>query len=63
MKNPMPLPEPHFLRYVQDYETLSDLLQVRIERESARQEPILTEAELFTTEWQMTPCSEEMAAS
>ncbi len=61
MQKPLPLPEPHFLRFVQDFETLSDLLQTRLERER-RASLSPNEADLFTTEWQMTATEEALAS-
>ncbi len=61
MQNPLPLPEPHFLRFVQDFETLSNLLQTRLERER-RANPSSNEADLFATEWQMTAAGDALAS-
>jgi hypothetical protein len=60
MQNSSPLPDPHFLRFVQDFETLSDWLQTCIERSPS--EKSSNEETLFTTEWQMTASVEETAS-
>lgn len=60
MQNSSPLPDPHFLRFVQDSDTLSDWLQTCIDRSPAEMVP--NDETLFTTEWQMSAAIEETAA-
>jgi hypothetical protein len=60
MQNPIPLPEPHFLRFVHDFEMLNDWLQAH--DESAVAETNANVETLFTTEWQMTSAVEETAS-
>jgi hypothetical protein len=60
MQNSSPLPDPHFLRFVQDSDTLCDWLQTCIDRSPTERMP--HEETLFTTEWQMTSAIEETAS-